>query len=369
MNVRDYGAVGDGIRDDTAAIQAALDAAAQGDDPTVWFSRGRYMVRTLRIPSHVTLMGHASWGYMSPMTTSPGRTPDPLGAGQTVIAALTAEEEALLDARDTDGVRIIGLGLDGSNLGDTLKGPIGLGLSIYNPQNRLCGIAADDARDIVMEDIRMQGFRNTCIRLHRTDGFALRRSLLFRNRSHGLDISGSRRGAVMDCQLAYNGGAGLYGAGDVDGVTVTANRIEGGHPGGIYLDGARGAVISGNAFDACRGPAVTLLHCEGASVTGSDSRHVGMEQTGDSSCHFRLEHCRGLTVANNILWKWFDAADNPNLCSYGMVLRDLEASVVAHNSMPDAAVFELIRDYGGHRSCRIEMNCGQTFGTKNIEEQ
>src|SRR5947207_3130897 len=45
FNVRDFGATGDHHSDDSAAIQAALDAAAAVGGGTVCFPRGTYVVR------------------------------------------------------------------------------------------------------------------------------------------------------------------------------------------------------------------------------------------------------------------------------------------------------------------------------------
>lgn len=57
-NVRDYGAVGDGKTDDTAAFQKALDAAGQADGGIVRAPRGNYLFKGhLNVPSAVTLAG------------------------------------------------------------------------------------------------------------------------------------------------------------------------------------------------------------------------------------------------------------------------------------------------------------------------
>lgn len=59
VNVRDFGAVGDGVTDDTAAIQAALNA---GGGRTVWFPSGTYLVsETLHIPhGNCTIQGYGA---------------------------------------------------------------------------------------------------------------------------------------------------------------------------------------------------------------------------------------------------------------------------------------------------------------------
>ena len=45
VSVSDFGAVGDGVADDTAAIQAAIDhVMAQGYGGEIWFPQGQYRV-------------------------------------------------------------------------------------------------------------------------------------------------------------------------------------------------------------------------------------------------------------------------------------------------------------------------------------
>ncbi|UCF17599.1 MAG: hypothetical protein JSW59_09085 [Phycisphaerales bacterium] len=57
-NVRDFGAVGDGKTDDTAAFQKALNAAAEAEGGVVHAPRGNYLFKgRLNIPAAVTLAG------------------------------------------------------------------------------------------------------------------------------------------------------------------------------------------------------------------------------------------------------------------------------------------------------------------------
>ena len=57
VNVRDFGAAGDGVKDDTAAFDAAIKAAAAGNF-AVFVPRGRYLIRTrLEVPPNVMIEG------------------------------------------------------------------------------------------------------------------------------------------------------------------------------------------------------------------------------------------------------------------------------------------------------------------------
>lgn len=55
LDVRDFGARGDGITKDSAAIQKAIDTAAQRGGGTVTVPAGRYLSGTIHLRSHITL--------------------------------------------------------------------------------------------------------------------------------------------------------------------------------------------------------------------------------------------------------------------------------------------------------------------------
>ena len=53
VNVRDFGAVGDGVHEDTAAIQAAISLLPEGG--RLWFPAGTYLTLPLCLKSNITL--------------------------------------------------------------------------------------------------------------------------------------------------------------------------------------------------------------------------------------------------------------------------------------------------------------------------
>lgn len=108
ISVKDFGAVGDGVTDDTAAIQAALNSGAKG----VYFPSGTYLVKdatntvngtVLDVPSDVTLFGD---GYGSVLK---------LGAHTTV-------GHRMLRLNGVSNVEIRGLRFDGNRTQQTGAG-------------------------------------------------------------------------------------------------------------------------------------------------------------------------------------------------------------------------------------------------------
>jgi len=81
FNVKDLGAEGDGTKDDTAAILAALDKAGQSGGGIVHFPRGRYRISDgLSIPRFTVLRG-AQRGQVALCWTDLPTPPDALVQG------------------------------------------------------------------------------------------------------------------------------------------------------------------------------------------------------------------------------------------------------------------------------------------------
>ncbi len=87
INVKDYGAVGDGIKDDTAAIQLAIDSAREQNVGEVYFPKGTYItVAPIKLTSDMRLMGMAQ--------------------ASTIKTTMTGDEQAIFEAETVSGVEI-----------------------------------------------------------------------------------------------------------------------------------------------------------------------------------------------------------------------------------------------------------------------
>src|SRR5690348_17230170 len=72
VNVKSYGALGDGSTDDTTSIQNAIAAVAAGTAlGTIFFPPGTYIVSGITLPPGITLQGANGQGYYNATTTVP----------------------------------------------------------------------------------------------------------------------------------------------------------------------------------------------------------------------------------------------------------------------------------------------------------
>ena len=104
VNVKSYGAVGDGLADDTAAIQAAIDAASDGD--VLFFPRGHWVFSTLSITKSLTFAGVGFWNNANVAFGNAAWAGSQYGTnfGGTVLRSTNTASRAILAA--TSGKRL-----------------------------------------------------------------------------------------------------------------------------------------------------------------------------------------------------------------------------------------------------------------------
>lgn len=337
VNVRAYGAVGDGKADDTLPIREAL-AALPRQGGVLFFPPGHYLSDTIYAPSFTTLMGHAAWGYQH--------------AGGTVLSPVREQQPRLIDLNGKCGTRIVGLTLHGRMMGAEMAG-------IFTSR------PGQTEQNIVIDSCRVEQFSGCGFDTNESHVWCVRHSLFMGNRLDGLNAHRSFDGWIIDSMFTANG---RYGLSVDNSTTITGNRIEHNGAAGLVCNRYYGQhlQITGNLFCSEHGPAIEMLegNVRAMAITGNTFRNSARDMAGtpERDCHVRFEGVQGLVFTGNVLHVLW--CNNP---SYGMVLRGLVDSVVSNNTLFKGAMKELIRDLGEHRNTVISNNPGSLKDPKDLD--
>lgn len=347
LNILDFGAVGDGKTDNTKAIQAALDKAAQSRG-SVYVPDGHYMTGPLRMSPFTSLVGNPAWGFRD--------------VGGSILELNDPQGDCLINISRATGVTINGLSLNGGELGKNAHG-IMLNQDDY-------GSWGEEAT-ICVERCRVDSFTGCGLYFKRIWCFSVRHCMISHNGGDGIWLRGWD-GFVMDNWLTGNMRAGFGAYEENASVTFTANRVEWNYGAGLEIHGGDHYNITGNFFDRSGGPAIDIkdrdgVHASQITMTGNIFYRNGKparcgDQPYDSS-HVRIRKARGLVMTSNV---GEVAADDPNSSEsdltspdYGVVIGELENSIVKDNIFDRGFKKELIVDLGGHRgSVLVKDNIG-----------
>lgn len=104
FNIKDYGAVGDSINNDTKALQKTIDICHEAGGGTVWVPAGNFIIGTIRLKSNITL----SLDYGASLLGSHDRKDYPI---DKLRPAREGNSECLLYAEGASNIRLEGLGV------------------------------------------------------------------------------------------------------------------------------------------------------------------------------------------------------------------------------------------------------------------
>jgi hypothetical protein len=216
LNVRDYGAKGNGKSADTGAIQAAIDAAGRSGG-TVYLPPGEYVSGTLRLRDRVTVRLAAGATLIASPDDSDFDPYEVLDYDLFEDRETTDFRFALLQGRALREVGIFGPGrIDGNRTGRGGPKPIALkqcrdiqihDLTIDNAPNYNIGLLGCDRVDIVGVTIRngySDGIDPDCCRNVRIAGCRIesRDDAIAAKASFALGVRGSTENVlVTDCAL------------------------------------------------------------------------------------------------------------------------------------------------------------------------
>jgi hypothetical protein len=231
-NVKTFGAAGDGVTDDYAALRAAAEAVCREPDATLLFPPGTYRINRYRVVSghnrndvqnirYVGCEGVALSGYGAKIDVFGGfrRTADASSGGDR---GSYSNGVVPFEMIDSSGFRIEGFELDGNV--DEMRRDSGIA------EGDNAGILTTNCRDYTVQDVNVHHFHTDGIKLGGNSSIADQNALLVNvtssnNGRQGLSIIQVRGAVIRDSVFRDNGRTGAYGMHEPGaGVDVEPNR-------------------------------------------------------------------------------------------------------------------------------------------------
>lgn len=329
-----FGAKGDGITDDTAAIQKAIDQAAITGKP-VYLKTGKYLCNTLYMHPEVYIYSDNTWGFRRE------------ACGHTVIIQAADSMICQIDITTANGCTMRGLSLLGSGKGNC-TGILSRKTDYGNQE---------DAYRI--EDCCVSNYGGNAVFLDHVWCFSIRHCQFGHCGGDGLRINGWD-GFVLDNWFSGNEGAGYYGENPNSSVTMTGNRIEWNKAGGIIASNGSHYNITGNYIDRSGKSAIEMKQMHTVTCTGNILYRSGKyEESDPESAQCIFEECSGLVFTGNSFKHGCDDDSNGRITpKWALRVKALTDCVIAYNTMHKAATEGLIDDKGCHKNSIIENNVG-----------
>ena len=333
LDVYDFGAKGDGLADDTAAVQKAIDTAYE-TGKTVYIGAGRFLCGELFLKPGVCVRSEPTWGY---------RDED---CGSAVLLQRDGRQECLIDLTYASGATLDGLSLEGNGAGDCCG--IALRGGAFNKK--------EDAFRI--ERCKIQGFSSHGVHLDHVWCFSLRHCMIGGCGGDGVRLHGWD-GFVLDNWFSGNRGCGFAGVMPNASVTMTGNRIEWNGDCGIYIHKGNNYNITGNYIDRSGGAAVKIVNGSyDITVTGNIFYRSGkFAAAGKDGYHAVLKDSADIIFTSNAMRIGMDDEKTGVVSpKRALKLEQLANSVVMGNTLE--SLEEPLDDRGGHTGCVIRDNVG-----------
>jgi hypothetical protein len=268
-NVLAFGARGDGISDDTDAVQAALDTGG-----VTYFPAADYRIRRLTVPNGAVLRGDSSGGY------GPAGRP---GKRSRLTLADNVNDHLLYGGSGVAHVRVVGLHLDG-NKGANASGDVVHLADTDSPEEaqwRIDDCYIENAGNYgVYVGLRRQavklsrclvyGSASTGAVLHGSDG-ELQTVIIGRPGLDGIECTGWLT-RIVGCDVWGAGRTGINLYGGVHEVAIIGTGVDRNQRHGLYVgDRSDGISVIGCAFHS------------NSQEAHNAYPHIKQDTTGDGS--------------------------------------------------------------------------------------
>lgn len=267
VSVKDFGAVGDGVADDTVAIQAALDASS-----VVYMPKGVYMISAaINVPGQTRLYGD--------------------GINRTVIRATASGAKLSNTANRHDNIRLEDFQFDGNNIAI-------VGITLGVPGS--IGVLSASSADLLLR-VNVAQCTNTGLVMNYCQ-YMLVSECIFNGTTggYGAYINECGHVSIQDC-LFYSNTTGLFIGGDQystnPGGYSTSSNIEVGSCWfyGPYSGTAQGYVSINNAYN------VVFADCTFENEISHSASLIRMDRTGavNLTGNIWFNNCNWLGISYN----------------------------------------------------------------------
>ena len=315
--VSDFGAIGDGLADDSDAIQAAVDAGWG----SVRFEKGIYRI-TKTIVVNLNDEGPVSLacdGTASVIMAGPGPAFRFVGTHGGTADPATVKPEILSSQRMplVDGIAIVGAHAEAD------------------------GIEAKGTMQLTITRVNIRDCRHAIHLTQRNRNVIISNSHLYKNRGIGIfyDAVNLHQSNIIGCHISYNAGGGIVSrGGEVRNVQIAGCDIEANMASEANMGAeAKNAPPSANVTLDSRGGSIAEVTITGCTlqhtgkVAGSANIHIigpghepravagsgeGKTREGnvtisanvmsDVRINVHIEHARGVAILGNTFWEGFD---------------------------------------------------------------
>ena len=319
INVKDYGAVGDGVTDDTLNLQAAIDATVAAGGGTVYLPHGVYRTTApVVVDSNITLMGDGAKSVIKPIHTSEVNCAiknDYANGGENIVLKNFTVDRS--GAGAAHGIFINGchnLLIDGIQMtGQTVGGM--MSISGVGPPTRL------ESTNVRIVNCSLDTPANFGLHFGWVDGGVMANNTGYNVAREIFGVEPYGGSMSKNITIANNtiiGSATIPGSytglivitessgGPIDNVAVTGNSIRQDGDGstvnpGIGVVGGTGIAISGNTISHMDGPGIAIGNADSPTygVTVFGNTIVDCCQNISDGAGIYLRYGRNCAVVGN----------------------------------------------------------------------